>query len=251
MLVKIGAADPAPLKPADLPLGGPQILAWPMRPGDQTVRDGSRLNKVLLLRLDPAGFDADDRSGAADGVVAYSAICPHTGCDVTKWLAETQRLECPCHFSQYDPKAEAVVVSGPSPRPLPALPLKSCRRAACRRQAVHRARRVSSRPDIDNASDQRTEGENAMSNRYRLVLSLAAGALALLLSRAAVAQKPLPPLPQPETPAPVPPILQNYKPVTAQRLTQPADGDWLMYRRTYDGWGYSPLAQITPANVGG
>ena len=23
-----------------------------------------------------------------------------------------------------------------------------------------------------------------------------------------------------------------------------------MYRRTYDGWGYSPLAQITPANVG-
>ena len=23
-----------------------------------------------------------------------------------------------------------------------------------------------------------------------------------------------------------------------------------MYRRTYDGWGYSPLPQITPANVG-
>ena len=26
-------------------------------------------------------------------------------------------------------------------------------------------------------------------------------------------------------------------------------GDWLMVRRTYDGWGYSPLKQITPANV--
>src|SRR5205085_8966564 len=24
---------------------------------------------------------------------------------------------------------------------------------------------------------------------------------------------------------------------------------WLMIRRTYDGWGYSPLDQITPANV--
>ena len=41
--------------------------------------------------------------------------------------------------------------------------------------------------------------------------------------------------------APVPPVLQNYKPVTAERLKKPEDGDWLMVRRTYDGWGYSPL----------
>jgi alcohol dehydrogenase (cytochrome c) len=44
-------------------------------------------------------------------------------------------------------------------------------------------------------------------------------------------------------------ILQNYKPVDAARLKSPADGDWLMVRRTYSGWGYSPLEQITPANV--
>ena len=31
--------------------------------------------------------------------------------------------------------------------------------------------------------------------------------------------------------------------------SKPDDGDWLMIRRTYDGWGYSPLDQITPANV--
>ena len=43
--------------------------------------------------------------------------------------------------------------------------------------------------------------------------------------------------------------LQSYEPVTAERLTKPADGDWLMVRRTYDGWGYSPLDEITPANV--
>ena len=48
---------------------------------------------------------------------------------------------------------------------------------------------------------------------------------------------------------PVAAILQNYKPVTAERLKKPEDGDWLMVRRTYDGWGYSPLDQITPANV--
>jgi alcohol dehydrogenase (cytochrome c) len=37
--------------------------------------------------------------------------------------------------------------------------------------------------------------------------------------------------------------------VTAERLLKPSDGDWLMIRRTYDGWGYSPLAQITTSNV--
>ena len=37
--------------------------------------------------------------------------------------------------------------------------------------------------------------------------------------------------------------------MTPDRLKQPDDGDWLMVRRTYDGWGYSPLDQITPANV--
>jgi alcohol dehydrogenase (cytochrome c) len=49
--------------------------------------------------------------------------------------------------------------------------------------------------------------------------------------------------------APVPAVLRNYLPVTADRLTKPEDGNWLMIRRTYDGWGYSPLEQITPANV--
>jgi alcohol dehydrogenase (cytochrome c) len=81
--------------------------------------------------------------------------------------------------------------------------------------------------------------------------AVAVSALALLFSAGAVlAQQPLPPLPTPDTPPPVPPILQSYKPVTAQRLKQPEDGDWLMYRRTYDGWGYSPLAQITTENAG-
>ncbi|MFN7981668.1 MAG: PQQ-binding-like beta-propeller repeat protein [Vicinamibacterales bacterium] len=50
-------------------------------------------------------------------------------------------------------------------------------------------------------------------------------------------------------PPPMPPVLQNYKPVTEERLLHPEDSDVLMVRRTYDGWGYSPLKQITPANV--
>ena len=44
-------------------------------------------------------------------------------------------------------------------------------------------------------------------------------------------------------------ILRSYQPVTAARLLQPEDANWLMIRRTYDGWGYSPLDQISTSNV--
>jgi alcohol dehydrogenase (cytochrome c) len=58
-------------------------------------------------------------------------------------------------------------------------------------------------------------------------------------------QAPPPPAPA----APMPEILRGYTNVDADALKTPADGDWPMVRRTYDGWGYSPLDQITPANV--
>jgi len=125
LLVAIGSAAPEPLKADDLPLGGRQTLAWPIDPATNTVRSGTRLNKVLLLRLDPEGFDPETKERAAEGVVAYSDICPHTGCDVSNWHPDRQLLECPCHYSVYDPKEGAKVVSGPSPRRLPALPLKT------------------------------------------------------------------------------------------------------------------------------
>ena len=33
-------------------------------------------------------------------------------------------------------------------------------------------------------------------------------------------------------------------------LANPSPDDWLMWRRTLDGWGYSPLDQIDRDNVG-
>ena len=42
-----------------------------------------------------------------------------------------------------------------------------------------------------------------------------------------------------------------YPTVTDERLEHPDAGDWLMYRRTYDGSGFSPLNQITPSNIRG
>ncbi len=41
----------------------------------------------------------------------------------------------------------------------------------------------------------------------------------------------------------------SYPAVTDARLIAPEARNWLMYRGTYNGWGYSPLAKITTANV--
>jgi alcohol dehydrogenase (cytochrome c) len=43
--------------------------------------------------------------------------------------------------------------------------------------------------------------------------------------------------------------LKAYDPVTDEMLAHQKDADWLMYRRNYQGWSYSPLKQITTANV--
>jgi rieske iron-sulfur protein len=124
LLIKAGDASRKALTPDDIPLGAMQTLAWAMDGADQTVRDGSRLNQLLLLRFDPETLTPDTRSRAAQGVVAYTSICTHTGCDVDDWVAAAQHITCACHFSEFDPKDGGKVIDGPAPRELPALPLK-------------------------------------------------------------------------------------------------------------------------------
>jgi Rieske Fe-S protein len=121
-LVAVGAAEPMALSPGDIP--ATQIFAWPMDPDSNLVRNGSRLNKILLVKLDPASIAGPTRERSADGVVAYSAICPHAGCEVEGWVAEQSILECPCHNSRYDPRNAAAIIEGPTTRALAALPLK-------------------------------------------------------------------------------------------------------------------------------
>jgi alcohol dehydrogenase (cytochrome c) len=103
-----------------------------------------------------------------------------------------------------------------------------------------------------------------MSNRLNVWRNTAGATLTLgLLASSALAQvAPTTPSAPPAAPDPMPPngesvtapaalapALATYKSVTADRLTKPDDGDWLMFRRTYNGWGYSPLDQITTANA--
>ena len=116
------------ITPDDLPRGGPPIHAWPMDPASKVVRKGSRLNELLVVRLDPAELDDDTRARAADGIVAYSAVCSHAGCTVTGWMlqdgGDKDVFKCLCHNSEYDPRQSAQVVFGPAPRRLAALPLE-------------------------------------------------------------------------------------------------------------------------------
>ena len=60
----------------------------------------------------------------------------------------------------------------------------------------------------------------------------------LLAGAAAMAQAPQAPNPA-----------AALTPVTDAMLRDPPAADWLMWRRTYNGWGYSPLDQINKDNV--
>jgi hypothetical protein len=145
LLVTVRATPSEPLKPDDLPLDGKQTFAWPMDPATGAVRNGSRLNKVPLLRLDPEGFRSRDQG-------AYHRRC--------------RRLLG--HMSAYGLRRHQLAPRSAAPRmPVPLLHLRSqgrgqdCQRTssaspagaaienrrqpACRGQAVHRAGRFSNR----------------------------------------------------------------------------------------------------------
>lgn len=47
----------------------------------------------------------------------------------------------------------------------------------------------------------------------------------------------------------VKPVLRAMRPVTDEMLRRPGADDWLHWRRTSDGWGYSPLTEINRGNV--
>jgi len=68
-----------------------------------------------------------------------------------------------------------------------------------------------------------------------------------ILLAAAVSMTALAPAPLAQTPS----RLDRYTPVTEEMLQAPADADWLMWRRNYAMWGYSPLDEINAGNVAG
>jgi rieske iron-sulfur protein len=92
-----GATAGAVIGAADLVAGAKQTLAYPKDPVSGVVRDGTRLNQLIVVRVDPQTLAGETKTRAADGVVAYSGVCSHTGCDVTDWIEPVQHFKCPCH----------------------------------------------------------------------------------------------------------------------------------------------------------
>lgn len=122
-LVAVDGDAGTPLRIEDLKTNAKQTIAFAFDPAANRARSGSRMNRILLIRLDPDKMDGPTRERSAGGVLAYSAVCTHQSCDVSAWRAEQQVLLCFCHFSQFKPLEGADVVAGPAQARLAALPL--------------------------------------------------------------------------------------------------------------------------------
>ncbi len=117
------------IDPREVPSASGVLLAWPMDPKTRVVRNANTRNIILLVRAEQVSwFSASEQHLTANLVAAYSAICTHLCCTTSDWVAakaEHGALLCPCHLSIFDPWDGARVLSGPAPRPLPALPLRA------------------------------------------------------------------------------------------------------------------------------
>src|SRR5688572_2925960 len=73
---------------------------------------------------------------------------------------------------------------------------------------------------------------HAVTRSTRRILGLTAAAIGVIASAVVLAQSP-----------------PQWMPVTDERLLEPAPGDWMSYRRTYDVTAFSPLRQIDRSTV--
>ena len=120
-----GPKKGAVITPEALAVGGPHVPAYAQHPASGVIRDGSRFNEVLLVRFETKDLTEAARANAPEGYVAFSAICTHGACSDWSWDSEKKILHCPCHESEFDPKDDARVITGPATRRLPRLPLKT------------------------------------------------------------------------------------------------------------------------------
>jgi len=93
--------------------------------GNMVVKKDEPNNVLLVFKFAADVLQAPtDMKGTQDGVVAYSGICQHLGCQVGENPSKLPTLLCPCHSGAYDPREGCKVIGGPPPRPLPQLPIK-------------------------------------------------------------------------------------------------------------------------------
>ncbi len=117
--MRVVGEDGGPVRPAELTEGG-VLTVWP-----EGRTDAADAPTLLIRPLAGQRFDLPEerRGWVADGIVAYSKLCTHTGCPVGLYQAQEGLLLCPCHQSTFDVLDGARPIFGPAARPLPQLPL--------------------------------------------------------------------------------------------------------------------------------
>ncbi|HEY2204544.1 MAG TPA: ubiquinol-cytochrome c reductase iron-sulfur subunit [Pseudonocardia sp.] len=119
------------VRPEDMDAGSMETV-FPFRTAD--LRDPEKMNEslrasdapVMLIRLRP-GTKVIQRAGRENfhygDFYAYSKVCTHLGCPTSLFEAQSNRILCPCHQSQFLATEYAKPVFGPATRPLPELPI--------------------------------------------------------------------------------------------------------------------------------
>ncbi len=107
-----------PVRADTLPVGG-TLTAFPQD------AEHAADSQVVLVRVEEGAVRARPgrESWSPQGYIAYSKICPHVGCPVGLYQADTHELLCPCHQSTFDVLDGARPSFGPATRSLPQLPL--------------------------------------------------------------------------------------------------------------------------------
>ena len=94
----------APLKTSDIKSNSSATFVWP-RTGDPNI-DNDTFSQCVVIHLPknltaPANVSAvDPLSG--DTFIAFSRVCVHLWC-LWNYFPQDERMECPCHGSQYVP----------------------------------------------------------------------------------------------------------------------------------------------------
>jgi len=111
------------VKPSDVPGGAELLQVISKEPASGQIRDGSRLNGVNLVKVDESKVDEETKAFLVEGIIAYSSVCTHQGCDLTQWVPETTTFKCYCHYSEFDATKMGAPNHGPATRSLAVLPI--------------------------------------------------------------------------------------------------------------------------------
>jgi Rieske Fe-S protein len=118
----VGERKDQEIKPADLEIGKEPTLAYPMDPATGKVLT-SRVGLLVVVRLKPEDLQPSSQPNAAEGIVAFSALCTHYGCPVTTLHPSQSQIVCNCHGSVFNAADKGAVTAGPATRRLSMLPL--------------------------------------------------------------------------------------------------------------------------------